>query len=113
MTKLESFVQALIDTDECIPWNGCSRTDGRGRCHYQGKTRYAYVAVYLRVVGKIPYGWVICHQCDNPACCNPRHLVAGTQSQNMVEMWARGRRVTLRKSSSKVVPYTLAPMAAD
>lgn len=33
------------------------------------------------------------HQCDNPKCVNPDHLEAGTQSQNIKDAFARGRKV--------------------
>lgn len=32
------------------------------------------------------------HDCDTPACIEPKHLHHGTKAQNMREMWARGRR---------------------
>ena len=31
------------------------------------------------------------HQCDNPACCNPEHLVWGTHEVNMAERSERNR----------------------
>jgi len=31
------------------------------------------------------------HSCDNPICCNPKHLHEGNHVQNMAEKKARGR----------------------
>ena len=41
----------------------------------------------------IPEGMVIRHTCDNPACCNPEHLVLGTQADNLRDCRERGRAV--------------------
>jgi len=34
---------------------------------------------------------VIRHTCDNPACCNPLHLLPGTQGDNIKDMHERKR----------------------
>lgn len=50
--------------------------------------------VYCKVNGTFPSQIadnVIMHKCDNRACINPEHLVLGTQSQNILDAYERGR----------------------
>lgn len=34
---------------------------------------------------------IACHICDNPICCNPRHLYAGSRKDNAQDAIDRGR----------------------
>lgn len=36
-------------------------------------------------------GALVLHSCDNPACCNWRHLRVGTHRENQMDAVARGR----------------------
>jgi hypothetical protein len=41
---------------------------------------------------------VIRHICDNPACCNPLHLIPGTQKENVEDMMKRNRKkITVKR----------------
>ena len=44
------------------------------------------------------------HTCDNPACCNPNHLVLGTQNDNIQDMMKKNRFV--KHSGIKASKFT-------
>jgi hypothetical protein len=45
-----------------------------------------------RYATPIPPGLFVCHDCDNPECCNPYHLVLGTASDNAQDREDKRRR---------------------
>jgi len=48
-----------------------------------------WLGIYLR--GNIDKNLFIIHSCDNPGCCNPRHLMQGTALDNSIDMMSKGR----------------------
>ena len=68
--------------DECWPW--LDHTDKDGYPPFRvGKYRYKAGRVILFLTtGDDPGVNQACHSCNNPSCCNPSHLYAGTQSDN-------------------------------
>lgn len=88
-------------------WGRVDKSGGPGACWpwTRGKQGNGYGIVNARVLGHDPvpthrvvfwleHGrWPAAgrHTCDNPPCCNPTHIIEGTQAQNMQDCIARGR----------------------
>jgi len=84
--------------DECWPWLGGTngKSGGYGRFwNFEEKyVEYSHrMAWQLDRKKKLPKGKAkaIRHKCDNPPCCNPKHLRKGTQVANLADMVSKGR----------------------
>jgi hypothetical protein len=81
---ISAFWKAVDTTagpEACWPWRGRMR-DGYG---VYGKPPVgAHRFAYELVVGPIPAGLVIDHQCNVRHCVNPAHLKAVTQRENIL-----------------------------
>lgn len=80
--------------EQCWLWKG-GRNSGYGSFWLHGKQRQSHIVAFLLSGKKLSRGQIIRHSCDNPPCCNPRHLVAGTHRDNAMD---RARRLRGRRS---------------
>jgi len=93
----EKFWQFLEpgDSGSCWLWRGRINDGGYGVLSHSedGKTQlFAHRLSYIIHFGEIPDGLWVLHKCDNPPCCNPNHLYAGTAQDNMDDVVERSRR---------------------
>lgn len=58
-----------------------------------GRQQYAHRVVYEILVGPIPEGFVIHHECEHRGCVNPQHLLALSPGDHM------RRHAEMRKAS--------------
>lgn len=83
---------------ECWPWLGGTDKYGYGRINSGGKNGTPLVASHVALELDRGYplapGELACHTCDNPPCCNPVHLFAGTHKDNADDMIRKGRGIT-------------------
>ena len=87
--------------DDCWEWIGAKTSAGYGSFGINQKTFQAQRVAWELVNGAIPggegyHGICICHHCDNRSCVNPAHLFLGTVTDNMQDMYAKGRNNNAR-----------------
>ena len=101
--------------DECWPWKK-SKRPGKwpyGMWSVGGKTVIAHRVAYAMQDGfeaglrEIPEDMSVCHICDNPSCCNPKHLFLGTAQDNTADMDAKERRGYVRGEANGNSKLTL------
>jgi hypothetical protein len=81
----------------CWPFG---RLDAKGYGCF-GRYRRRATHIILELEGRpLTPGQIVRHTCDNPACVNPHHLVAGTHAQNVDDMIVRGRKPRGQKHKS-------------
>jgi hypothetical protein len=102
MTKANNSVSllAMIDPfgglDSCWPYIGKRwHKDGYGYPKRNQKPMLAHRWSYEHHYDVLlTPAIIIRHTCDNPACCNPLHLLPGTQADNVRDAVSRNRMRT-------------------
>lgn len=82
---------AVGQESECWPWTGALNRWGYGACQMDGRQMNASRAAWFEREGALTDWQQVLHRCDNPACCNPKHLFIGTHLDNMRDRKAKGR----------------------
>ena len=89
--------------NECWEWQKKLSHHGYGEYSIKHKSYRAHRIVFelthpeikLRPISQLKPkvgDQLILHSCDNPSCCNPKHLFLGTHKENMEDMVKKGRR---------------------
>jgi hypothetical protein len=75
----------LDENTGCLNWTKGVDSRGRGHARFGGTRKKAHIFAYLLSGKKLEKGQILRHLCNNAICCNPDHLVAGTDSENGVD----------------------------
>ncbi|UOF77959.1 endonuclease [Caudoviricetes sp.] len=90
-TSEQRFWAKVQVTDTCWLWLASTRGAGYGQFWTGERLEDAHRYSYRMHKGAIPQGQVVMHSCDNRLCVNPDHLSLGTQKDNLLDMYAKGR----------------------
>lgn len=89
MNDAARFWAKVERTSTCWLWTG-AKDRGYGKMYRSSGTVRAHRFSYELHHGTPPPAGLL-HTCDNPSCVNPKHLVSGTQADNIADAKAKGR----------------------
>lgn len=99
---------ASATPEECWNWTGAKTSSGYGCLGWNGDVVQAHrVAAFLHgIISSVRAkesrdaacdgSEFVLHTCDNRLCCNPKHLVAGSLRDNMLDAYSKNRKVQPR-----------------
>lgn len=83
--------------DECWNWQGATTATNKGKrpgygvITVEGSHVYTHRFSFELHNGYIAPDLLVCHECDNGLCVNPKHLWQGTYKENYQDMHKKGR----------------------
>ena len=94
------------DNSGCWNWTAYKNPNGYGQFWFLGRDRLAHRVSFELMVGPIPSGKEIDHQCRNRACVNPKHLEAVTRKVNVIRGESNGAINSRKTHCPKGHEYT-------
>jgi hypothetical protein len=92
--KLERrLLSKLVRVGECLEFSGFQNVGGYGIVSVRHPVTKAECRVLAHRLAwviehrtEIPADRIVCHRCNNPRCCNTKHLYLGTHQDNANDM---------------------------
>jgi hypothetical protein len=92
--RIMANIEVRNDTG-CWIWLGSGTGRHGSISSERTKNDYVHRVMYEHANGRVlEAGQVVRHTCDNGYCCNPDHLIIGTQKENAQDTIARNRSFT-------------------
>lgn len=89
---------STVNERGCWVWNFSKNKLGYPNGNYGGRNWVMTRLAWCGTVGAFDPMLYVCHDCDNPSCCNPAHLWLGTHTDNQRDMVKKGRHSKGKKT---------------
>ena len=98
---MKKILENIIKTEtDCWEWTRSLCTSGYGQLTENKKYWTTHRYVYTQIHGEIPDGMIVRHTCHNRKCCNPEHLLLGTDQDNWNDSETVHRNAAAKRRSS-------------
>ena len=87
----EELLARTSPSGECLIWQGSVGGMGYGTVRHDGRYTTTHRLQWRLSYGEIPNGLFVMHRCDVKLCINPKHLMLGTNADNLRDASAKGR----------------------
>jgi hypothetical protein len=104
------YAKVKYDDEGCWEWQSQIR-GGYGLFSLNGKPVSAHRFALFLDIGE--FEGLACHTCDNKSCVRGDHLFAGSQKDNMDDMYNKGRRERKKPRQKKDGPRKVRKLSQD
>lgn len=102
LIRLWSKIDYSGGPDTCWNWKQPTKRPGPwvyGEININGKPKRAHAIICALAHGDPVFPQTdACHTCDNPRCCNPRHLFWGSAADNWLDSFNKNRSTSGERS---------------
>lgn len=92
----------------CWLWTGALARANYGACNLRKYgEQYAHRAVWRATHGPVPDGLCVLHRCDNTLCCNPEHMLLGTQLENIADRQKKNRQAKGERNRARIPAFAV------
>jgi len=103
LSQLPKDYSLKENEDICWMWQGTRQENNYGQTSWGDKHYMAHRMSYIIFNGLIPKEKVVRHSCDNKLCVNPKHLILGTQSDNLIDAVKRNLHGPQKLTQEEVI----------
>jgi len=103
-TVLQRFIKKvkINNTTGCWEWQASRNNCGYG-IFWDNKIHLAHRWIFQYIQKNLQTNDIICHNCDNPKCVNPKHLWQGNHSSNAIDSVVKKRHRTVKLNKKQIL----------
>lgn len=90
--ELDNILSKCVWVEDCLVWTRCINSDGYPRAGAKGNSNIKLHRKVFELYNNVGLDRLLVrHTCDNRLCLNPKHLISGSNIENVKDRVLRDR----------------------